>query len=209
MADGRHLQNRKITISRQQFHQSSRSLAWWQILTVQSALDQRSCCLQDRLMRPKNHMLVAGAHWHIPANTTEPSVCSGQEWAVQKQLNRSRSFWGHTPVVPMNHVLDGGACWCYLLNTAAPMGGSAKTAKSFEMPFKGLTHAPATIYYLGEHIWVIWWICLNLWLYQLKGNSVYRSNTSSTYICNSTYPFIHCSRTRVWYYISTREKKPL
>ena len=134
-----------------------------------------------------------GTSWQIQLS----HLCAAARSGLSKNSWTDRDPSGHTPVFPVNHALDGGACWCYLLNTMAPMGGSAKTAKSIEMPFRGLTHVPATIYYLGEHICVIWWICLNLWLYQLKGNSVYRSNTNSTYICNSTYPFIHCWRTSV------------
>ena len=35
----------------------------------------------------KNHVLVVGAHWRIPANTSELFMRVGQGWYVNKQLN--------------------------------------------------------------------------------------------------------------------------
>jgi len=47
----------------------------------------------------------------------------------------------------------------------------------------------------GVHIDATWWIRLEIQLYQLKGNSVCRSD--SVYTCIIAYPFICCWRTRV------------
>ena len=63
-------------------------------------------CRTD-LGAPKK-LLVARAHWRLLTNTTEPYLCSGQGWDVQKIAKPiEMSFGWHTPVGPTSHVLHG------------------------------------------------------------------------------------------------------
>jgi len=56
-------------------------------------MDRMRCCLQNRLVHPKNHILVAGAHWHIMVNTTEPFMCSSQQWNQSKCHFEGTLLW--------------------------------------------------------------------------------------------------------------------
>jgi len=102
---------------------------------LSTPLDRTSCCLQGRLMCAKKHIIVPGAHWCPLANTIEPSVCGGQEWAVQKLLNLLRChlgggtlLWSQQTIYWTRVHIDASWVWVLPMNdlSTAPMDGQCK-----------------------------------------------------------------------------------
>jgi len=93
MADGRHLENRKISIFSATVRPLLTKFGMVTRFNSLTATGLDAVCSANSCA-PEEPRIVAGAHCHILANTTEPSVRGGKRLAVQKSGTDRGGLYG-------------------------------------------------------------------------------------------------------------------